>query len=58
MVPGSAPGKNKVIAQPHKGLVFLKQSPDHLMHFYWKNRDTNKNELVSFPIKLFKLFKF
>ncbi|KAG4095583.1 adhesion regulating molecule [Neocallimastix lanati (nom. inval.)] len=43
---------NMVKPDTRKGLIYLNQSPeDSLMHFYWKDRSTNKVEedLIIFP---------
>jgi len=43
---------NLVKPDTRKGLIYLNQSPeDSLMHFYWKDRSTNKveDDLIIFP---------
>jgi len=43
---------NMVKPDTRKGLIYLNQSPeDSLMHFYWKDRSTNKveDDLIIFP---------
>jgi len=45
---------NMVKPDTRKGLIYLNQSPeDSLMHFYWKDRSTNKVEedLIIFPFE-------
>lgn len=48
--PGSGPIMRKVVADKTPGIVYIKQTPDQLMHFCWKNRDTGVDVLVSFYI--------
>ncbi|OUM69385.1 hypothetical protein PIROE2DRAFT_2686 [Piromyces sp. E2] len=45
---------NMVKPDTRKGLIYLNQSPeDSLMHFYWKDRSTNKveDDLIIFPFE-------
>jgi 26S proteasome regulatory subunit N13 len=49
---GSSADKRKVVADKAKGTVYIKQTPDQLMHFGWKNRETGGSEdidLIVFP---------
>ena len=49
---GSSSDKKKVVADKTKGTLYIKQTPDQLMHFGWKNRETGGSEdidLIVFP---------
>lgn len=54
MEAGSSPKFRKCHASSAKGLIYIKQSNDQLLHFCWKNRETGKTELVN--INIFLIF--
>ena len=41
--------QNKAVPKKEKGLIYLKTGTDHLVHFYWQNRE-NKSILDDFTI--------
>uniref|UniRef100_A0A1I7TMN0 Proteasomal ubiquitin receptor ADRM1 homolog n=2 Tax=Caenorhabditis tropicalis TaxID=1561998 RepID=A0A1I7TMN0_9PELO len=48
---GNGEGIRNVVAEQTKGLVFIKQIDDMVVHFYWKNRETGSvvMDLIVFP---------
>ena len=45
-------GTNTVTADPAKGAVLLSNGEDGLLHFVWKNRDTDIPEEASLPLPI------